>query len=132
MSRYSSSGAGGGLSSANRTASVTTRSASARALPTAVGQRASRAEQVLQERDRVTLPGLRDLVLGAVGLEEIGRPMTGEAVGQQFYRVGPAGLAHSPHRTPGQPADLDEVHPVGAFVFNRIRREPAGEVRDRG
>src|SRR5436309_5831419 len=43
------------------------------ALHLLVSQRAGRAQPVLQDRNRVTRPGLRDLLLRAVGLEEIGR-----------------------------------------------------------
>src|SRR5438552_15613414 len=102
------------------------------ALHLLVSQRAGRAQPVLQDRNRVTRPGLRDLLLRAVGLEEIGRAVAGKAIGQQLDRVGPAGLADPAHHTLGQPADLDEVHAIGTFVVDRVRREPAGEVRDRG
>src|SRR5438876_11160403 len=43
------------------------------ALHLLVSQRAGRAQPVLQDRNRVTRPGLRDLLLRAVVLDEIGR-----------------------------------------------------------
>src|SRR5215213_4390084 len=46
------------------------------------------------QTDWVALAPLRDLLLGAITLQEVGGPVRGDAVGHRFNGIGGAGLTH--------------------------------------